>query len=702
MIPIFIIAFAVLPALSGFAGGAGDPAVAVSDAPVSSLLISINWSDVRQPENYRWGLYRFDIEEKTYTLATELESLQSSYLDEDLEPPLSKYFYKVERAGKNDILESPKSVRINRDDVAEQRVSYAAGNSFMPPYTASSGAPRLSGSPVRHSATNEGIYVGIISFSGRVTDITQRPDGSPALVPLDAPGRQTLLEYLNRGYVPSKSNGTALYYADHKALANLTAMEKEGSLPANIDSVTVVTFTDGTDTSSTDAEFVPIEERDFRRRSTGAAYRTYISRQLATRRVDGVKVDAWSIGIRGKDIESNIEFSQTLESVASSPDNVAEFSFISQIDEKLAAIADRLNIYTPKMNFTFSTPAYPVNTLVRLTFDGGIRSPDYSEYYVDARVNWDEANKSYCLTALNSYGIVLAGGRRIEGRRNGTSIYYTLTLNSDFKESNVRQWYAQPGENAGWTQNSECETEKTADFTHERKSAIVYLVLDCSSSLTEKDINDIRAAITAFIDKLYETSSSGVKLATVGNGYPQRPDTGNAAGKPEQPAQRQPQKSAGAADADKRVHGQAAAAEPPGSQPPAQPWRRSYADKALPQEVYQKPAIPAQPSRTAGQGAAALPSAGAVKSPPLVPAGKRNFYWVQIGAYSDAARARRALDSFKNTGYGRAEIFTSDLRGAVRYRVKAGPYSDKSDAENTLARMKSYSAEYKDCFIINE
>ncbi|MDR1256742.1 MAG: SPOR domain-containing protein [Spirochaetaceae bacterium] len=781
---LFFMAFAVFPALCGFAGGVTEPpALTVVDTQGESRLVYVNWNNIKQPEKYRWGLYRFDMEEKTYTFVTELKSLQSSYLDEDLEPPVSKYFYKVEMVEKNAEFTNTRPIRIRREDVLQQLSAYAdigseaAALETAPPgiKNASSKSASSAKIPAWYSAGNEGIYVGIISFSGKVNDITQRPDGAPTLVPLDAPGRQVLLEYLDRSYVLSKSNGTALYYADHKAIANLSAMEKENALPSNLDSVTLITFTDGTDTSSTDVEFPPIEGRDFRHRGTGTGYRAYISQQLAARRIAGVKINAWAIGILGKDVDGNAEFSQTLEAVASGPDNVAQVSFISQLDEGLGAIANGLNIYTPMMDLTFSTPAYPIGTLVRLTFDGDIHSPDSSECYVDARVGWDEGGKSYYLTVVDSYGIRLAGIRRMDGKRNETGIYYTLTLNNDFNESGVRQWYIQPGENAaGWIRNSESgsETEKKADFTHERKSAVVYLVLDCSASLSEKEIHDVRAAMAAFINRLYDISSSKIELAAVGNYLPQGRAVENAAVRTERTVQpetgRQQQNTPAVPPASQRAYEQGAYVSPetgrqqqttpvvpPASQraygqgayvpqtgllpqsasdpqvtiiPQSQSWQQPPAVRFTRQETYPSQAVSPPPASPAAPQSSPLPASPVAPqySPPVYespvpaqadsaspeqdvsrsqlssPAAMQTFYWVQAGSYTDAARAHRAWSAFAKAGLGRAEIFSSDINGTIHYRVKAGPYTDRTIAEEELARMKSYSAEYRNSFIVNE
>jgi cell division protein FtsN len=80
----------------------------------------------------------------------------------------------------------------------------------------------------------------------------------------------------------------------------------------------------------------------------------------------------------------------------------------------------------------------------------------------------------------------------------------------------------------------------------------------------------------------------------------------------------------------------------------------------------------------------------------------QNRYWVQIGSYSDVAYAQRSWRTFSNTGMGSAEIFTTNVNGVTYYRVKAGPYIDKTEAENDLSRLKNYSPEYKDCFVTSE
>ncbi|MDR2097059.1 MAG: SPOR domain-containing protein [Spirochaetaceae bacterium] len=739
---VFAAIFFLLPSFRCFAGGSKEPRLVVSTVDGESRLISIDWTGVSKPENYQWGLYRFDLEEKLYTLISRLEAFESSYTDESPDPPLSKYYYSVERASKNASLDALTPRRVNKDDIQEQLNSlYTVPDSSIsssPADQLSFAKPRAVSSAKPQTASyffNEGIYIGIISFSGKVNDITQNPDGSPALVLVDSTGRQALIENLNRAYLPSKTNGTALYYASHKALVNLADMKNKNRLPYNVDSVTVITFTDGLDTSSTDANFSPLEGKNF---SNTTQYRSFIKQQFSgnviARKIPGVKkFNAWSIGIPGKDIQNQGEFTETLQSVASAPEYAEEVYEFSQVNAKLMNIADELlMLYRPRINLTVSTPAYPVGTLLRITFDAYIDRPDISEQYVDFRVSWDAAEKTYVLNLADARGMEITDDqRRIYGKRNETGIDYTMMFSADFNESNVRQWYMQPGEETfGWVQNSEFMTKKTADFTQEIKSEIIYFVLDSSSSLTEKEINEIRQAVTLFINKLYNslyvTHSGDSSIAFSDINYqrnlPLQTDgtvssvqiyRQTAAQKPPDVSRQSPVASSTTQVYQRYEEAGATRNPPPVSQPPLQTWQRTNSEFQFPPpELYQKPAVQAPPRRSAGDRT--VNSAGVSQyTPPKVSieiyakngvktVSPQNRFWVQIGSFSDAAYAQRSWRTFSSAGMGSAEIFTSNVNGTLHYRVKAGPYFDKTEAENALIRLKNYSAEYKDCFVTSE
>jgi cell division protein FtsN len=843
VIQVTVILLLSLPALQVFAGGVQNPNLVVETPSETSRLISLDWSSVTNADKYRWGLYRFDLEEKSFTLIDELEPFQGSYLDEDIEPPLSKYYYKIEHVSQRASLEKTRPERLNQDDVQEQlKSAYQAPPAILSPKTetdktgsdpsvndeisgnyweaAEMGATYGVKSARNSSYFNEGIYIGAIGFSGKVNDITHNPDGSPALVLLDGDGRQALLENLARGYLASRSSGTALYYADHKALTNLSKMKDEGSLPGNIDSVTIITFTDGIDTSSTDISFPALEGRRFK---SGNAYNAFISQQLNSSvirsRLPGVKkFNAWSIGIPGKDVQNNAEFGRGLQAVG--PDDFSEFTNVSQIEKILLGIADKLLLtYKPRINFTLSTPAYPVGTQLRITFDGFMA--DVSDRYIEGRVSLDENSKSYILNVTGQVGMkIIEEKPRLEGKRDETGIDYTMILADEFQESKVQQWYIQPGEEAfGWMRSSEFATSKTADFTYERKSEIISLVVDCSSSHNEKEIDSIRSAIGVFINRLYSAlydPSERNNIDANGKGAFKRNDaqTYTASEKSSKAVSElyiqtyKPEGSGQSSQPASEVVVQAYTPEQTRNQRAASSGyqTQTYTRPAVPgasvnpssgykTQTYTQPAVPGTPSSASrtqtstGQAAAAPPVSeiiiqtykqpdSAPKTPQLtvspaqtnrpsdaasrvpqvtIPLNKsippvseaaaqawqrtnteqtatvqvrpsnkppsvssvsvietfsisnapvnglpRNGYWVQIGSYSDANRAQHSLRVFSNIGIGGAEIFSTNVNGATYYRVKAGPYPSKEDAERALARMKNHSSVYNDSFITYE
>jgi hypothetical protein len=87
-------------------------------------------------------------------------------------------------------------------------------------------------------------YIGIISFGPNANDLT---GGSP--IYLNRGGYNRILSILDKDYKKTPQQGTSLYYAVHKALANLTANELK--FPKDLVAVNLLTFTDGIDNNST-------------------------------------------------------------------------------------------------------------------------------------------------------------------------------------------------------------------------------------------------------------------------------------------------------------------------------------------------------------------------------------------------------------------------------------------------------------------
>lgn len=66
-------------------------------------------------------------------------------------------------------------------------------------------------------------------------------------------------------------------------------------------------------------------------------------------------------------------------------------------------------------------------------------------------------------------------------------------------------------------------------------------------------------------------------------------------------------------------------------------------------------------------------------------------YWIQTGAFTSKLNAERSRDELSNR-YLSAEIFTRDISGTTSYRVRVGPYSNKTEAEYWLTRIREIPA----------
>jgi len=250
---------------------------------------------------------------------------------------------------------------------------------------------------------------------------------------------------------------------------------------------------------------------------TSSAYKSYINQRMKTQKVRGKKIEAWAIGIPGKDVMNTNDFIGTLDAVSSSPDHIAYLDDMSEIEQKLIEIGNNLSIFSPNIALTFNTPAYPSGTSVRLTFDNASYAKD-SGNYIEGKISGDPKGSGYSLTNIRARGVNLKSTGPIKGRRTDRGdIEFTVTVNNNFEDAALMEWYnINPYSGADWLANSEFLFYKDADFTNARKSSIVYLVLDCSSSLSPAEIKGIRKAVSVFTGRLFDATSNfsgSVKIA---------------------------------------------------------------------------------------------------------------------------------------------------------------------------------------------
>jgi hypothetical protein len=350
-------------------------------------------------------------------------------------------------------------------------------------------------------ALQEGVYIGLISFAGTATDLT---GGSPIF--LDYSGKENLISKLTSDYNIASQSGTALFYGVHQAFANLTEW---GTYPSKLDSVNVITFTDGLDNSSTgQSAATPIESRTFDREDEYAAY---VQGEITYRVIGDKSITAYSVGVRGDDVTDPAKFTSTLESIASTGKSTVLDNF-GALENTFEDIADSLQVVHTNTTFNMTTTLLPSDTKVRMTFDVTDMNPqnaESSQKYIEGTITRTGTGlgMTYSFGSIEySNGIGSSqGAGPITGTINGSEVTFAFTgvTGYDSQTDEAKQWLMSPGSNS-WQINSEYNAGGATDVQIEKRSSIIYLVLDASKSLNTTQIEQIKSAAQQFITSLYD------------------------------------------------------------------------------------------------------------------------------------------------------------------------------------------------------
>jgi hypothetical protein len=355
----------------------------------------------------------------------------------------------------------------------------------------------------------EGIYVGIITFGPDAEDITGGP------IYLDSAGLARLNSLLDSKYRIENTIGTALFYAAHLGLANMKTAESR--LPSDLKSVTMITFTDGLDVSSTGLSLPEIRDtgnsgslqfagQDLRR------YQEFVKREIDNRTINGTAIDAYIVAIKGDDVTNVSAFENALGSLASSPSYIRQPSNMRSLNGMFEGIASNVvNDWTETV-FTMITPQYPPGTRIRMTFGGeaNAQQAENASLYVEGELAI--RNRQYYLTNVRYGGSMSSNtATQVDGRIDGSRIIfefrqfsgYNFNQNQTVLERDLRQWRMEAGETE-WQINTEYQPGNESTRTVNRNSALVYLVLDKSSSIASDDVPQVRDAAKTFIRLLYD------------------------------------------------------------------------------------------------------------------------------------------------------------------------------------------------------
>ncbi|GHU40628.1 hypothetical protein FACS1894190_07770 [Spirochaetia bacterium] len=336
------------------------------------------------------------------------------------------------------------------------------------------------------------VYMGISSFSGSVKDITK----GGALVPLNSQRNVDNFNKLFRtNYVRAEDFGNTLYYAVNRAIVNIYNGAETNKIPKDIDSVTIITITDGFDNSSASishnaeiGKFPAGFGIDESARQAGE-YPKFIKGLIDSLNIHGAPINAWALGF-GAVAESE------LKQIAS--DGQAFKGDITGVIEKLDDIIRDVSKRNDKTQLKAAIGTYDSTTELRIVFD--------IDKSITGRVILEEGKYFFNIASESPAGILdrrrFADPNRIQGTPfNGNILYnFTFPLNGLFN-ANSGVLYRLKNGNALDREVIITLEPLSGSF---KKNAVVYFVLDCSKSMT--NMETLRTEIQRMIDRLYKTN----------------------------------------------------------------------------------------------------------------------------------------------------------------------------------------------------
>lgn len=328
-----------------------------------------------------------------------------------------------------------------------------------------------------------GLYLGIVGFNQELTKKN---------INILAPNTKSSFTDFVDGL--GSKNGTLLYYAVDNGIDMLTST----ALPRDIINTAIVTFTDGLDQGSM------MMNADYQ---TDTEYLNALQQRIQNSKVQGKDIVAYSIGLKGNDVQDENQFQANLKGLASKPENIFRASNMEEVNAIFQTIAEQLYNTSTSQTIRLTIPGQSNGTKIRFTFDD-VADASLSKTYIEGVFSLQDRTLK---DVTYSAGMTCGSGTTVAGVQDGIFVTFSfvdmkLESGEFVPTGKIQQWnYVST---AGlWQRNSEFTPENNTETTVERKSAAILLALDCSSSLGA-DFQQLKNHAKDFITKLAENAEN--------------------------------------------------------------------------------------------------------------------------------------------------------------------------------------------------
>ena len=328
---------------------------------------------------------------------------------------------------------------------------------------------------------DNGIFMGIISFNDKIDNL-----------PINVLNQYTEPMFLNFVDNMEMENATLLYYAVDQAITTLAKPE----YPDNLSNAMIITFTDGLDEGS--LAMAP-------EHLTSKNYAQYLADRIASTEIQGLPLQAYTIGLKSEDVSDDEMFEQNLVSLSSDSTKYRSVDDIEGVQEELTKIYEELSKQTSKRVISVTVPMMSHEDTYRFTLDGTVDKDKVNDSKLWIEGVFDITDVS--LNNVTYHGLASASGDKITAERNG--VYITFTFNDcrdeegeilEIEKDAIDQW-RYIASNDTWQHNVENDKDGKINIEDIRTSAAIMFVLDCSRSLGDL-FPILKQTANSFIDRL--------------------------------------------------------------------------------------------------------------------------------------------------------------------------------------------------------
>ena len=324
-----------------------------------------------------------------------------------------------------------------------------------------------------------GMYMGIIGYNQTLTtkDIS-------LLDSTTVTGFNNFVEGL------ATQPGRLLYYSLDKALDALNNARR----PINLQNVAVVTFTEGNDQGS----LMMTDKYE-----TETEYADALKARITEERVYGRPIKAYTVGLLNDNVKDVAQFRSNLQALSSDPEKASEVNSVAEANAKFQSIADDLVRRNMSEKLTLVFPGVGTGTRIRFTFDEvDDATVDESQVYIEGTFSL----KTRSLTNIIYKGLTCSAGDSVAASSvDGmfvSLVFEGVQLDSEdrIEKKNIQEWYWVEDLNE-WEASTEFSADRLPDVESSYSSALVMLLLDCSSVMDE-NFDELKTAANSFIERM--------------------------------------------------------------------------------------------------------------------------------------------------------------------------------------------------------